>query len=76
MGVGSEVTRAPRLALEGDERERIIALFEDSAARRPEVKASVRHATGWAPIREQFLVEKPILRQTKSGSLAACHLRT
>ncbi len=46
MGLGSEVTRAPRLALEGDERARIIALFEDTAARRPEVSAFARHAAG------------------------------
>ncbi len=37
MGLGSEVTRAPRLALEGEERARIIALFEKTAADRPDL---------------------------------------
>lgn len=39
MGLGSEVTRAPRLVLEGEERARIIALFEKTAAGRPDLEA-------------------------------------
>lgn len=34
------------LRIEGDERARIIALFEDTAARRPDVAPPARHAAG------------------------------
>ena len=40
MGLGSEVTRAPRLSIEGEERARIIALFEKTAASRPDLGAA------------------------------------
>lgn len=44
MGLGSAVVRSPRLVLEGDERARIVALFEATAARRPGVSGAPRSA--------------------------------
>ncbi len=35
VGNGSEVTRAPRLKLEGEERRRVIRLYEEAIASRP-----------------------------------------
>ena len=46
MGLGSEVTRAPRLAREGEERARIIALFESTAVERPDLTGSASLAAG------------------------------
>lgn len=44
MGLGSEVVRAPRLVLEGDERARIISLFESTAAQRPDAPSAAQVA--------------------------------
>ena len=38
VGIGSEYVRAPRLALEGEERERILKVINDGIATRPELK--------------------------------------
>ena len=46
MGLGSEVVRLPRQMLEGDERARIIALFEKAAAERPTASATLRTVAG------------------------------
>jgi 4-hydroxy-tetrahydrodipicolinate synthase len=37
VGNGSETTRPPRLALEGEERQRVIRIYEDAIASRPKI---------------------------------------
>ena len=38
VGLGAEWVRAPRLPLEGEERKRIIGLYETAVATRPQLK--------------------------------------
>jgi 4-hydroxy-tetrahydrodipicolinate synthase len=38
VGLGTEWVRAPRLPLEGEERKRIIGLYETAVASRPKLK--------------------------------------
>jgi 4-hydroxy-tetrahydrodipicolinate synthase len=38
VGLGTEWVRAPRLPLEGEERKRILGLYETAVANRPKLK--------------------------------------
>jgi 4-hydroxy-tetrahydrodipicolinate synthase len=37
-GIGSEYVRAPRLTLEGEERERILKIIKDGIAKKPNIQ--------------------------------------